>query len=184
MLEWNLLTTLIDLGLDSADYVIIGTGALISYGLPRQISDLDVLVRGAAWDKIRAHPDAEFVRGAVSGDDVVKLHGGLLEFSATWFSGSTTAEIIARADLIPFDDWGTSQNLRFASLADILEYKTVLGRVKDLDDLSTLPLDPQFTARPLPLSLSRRVSAPLRRPAGAAPGARSGTSARPGPRTP
>lgn len=138
MHEWNLLTTLIRLELDPSDYAIMGTGALISYALPRQIYDLDVLVRGEAWDKVRSRPDAEFVRGALTGDEVVKLHGGLIEFSETWVGGSTTAELIARAELIRFEDWGSSHDLRFATLADSLEYKKEFNRTKDLADVNAI----------------------------------------------
>lgn len=138
MHEWNLLKTLTTLDLDSANYAIVGTGALISYGLPRQISDLDVLVRDDAWDKIRSHPDAQLCTGAYTGDVVVKLHGGLLEFFATWIGGSTTDELFERSELVPFDDWGSSRLLRFASLADSLRYKTHLNRTKDLVDVDSV----------------------------------------------
>lgn len=160
MHEWNLLTTLTRLELNTSDYAIMGTGALISYALPRQIYDLDVLVRGEAWDKVRSHPDAEFARGSLTGDEVVKLHGGLIEFSETWVGGSSTAELIARAELIRFEDWGSGHDLRFASLADSLEYKKEFNRTKDLADVSAIlkMYKPQALARPpsRPLSVPRQ----------------------------
>lgn len=116
----------------------MGTGALISYGLPRQITDLDVLVRDEAWEMVRSHPEAESCRGALTGDEVVKLHDGQLEFFATWIGGSTTAEVIDRGELILFEDWGSSHRLRFAGPADTLDYKTRFSRPKDLADLAAI----------------------------------------------
>jgi hypothetical protein len=129
ILKNPLIRRLIALDLDRDDFVIFGSAPLLAHGLRRSIRDLDVVARGAAWR--RASELGVPAIGTVSGDPVVSLCGGCIQVSQEWVPKTWTADVlIERAEII--------QGLRFARLADVLAYKQMLMRPKDIADIQAL----------------------------------------------
>jgi len=118
-----------DLDLDRRDFVIFGSGPLLAHGLRRSIRDLDVVARGTAWDRVSQHGSP--ARGSINGAPMAQFCGGLIQFSRGWVSDDWDADdLIDRAEII--------QGLPFAQLTDVLAYKQMLLRPKDLPDIAAL----------------------------------------------
>jgi len=129
VLKNPLIRRLIAFDLDRDDFVIFGSAPLLAHGLRRSIRDLDVVARGAAWR--RASELGVPAVGTISGDPVVHLCGGQIQVSQGWIAKAwTTDDLIDRAEIV--------QGLRFARLADVLAYKQILMRPKDIADIQAL----------------------------------------------
>lgn len=113
------------LNLPIGEYVIFGSGPLKAHGI-RESRDIDLLVTGElysdlsakGWDKQSTTDGEEF------------LVNQNVEVYKRWSFGSYnpgTEEIIGRAEII--DD------LPFATLQDVIIWKSALGREKDVEDL-------------------------------------------------
>jgi hypothetical protein len=115
--------------LDPRDFVIFGSGPLLAQGLRRKIHDIDVVARGAAWQRARQYGLPAV--GEINGAPMAQFWGGLIEFSRGWISeGWDGDSLIDRAEII--------DGLPFAPLGDVLAYKQVLRRPKDLSDIELL----------------------------------------------
>jgi hypothetical protein len=129
ILKNPLIRHLIALNLDRDDFVVFGSAPLLAHGLRRSIGDLDIVARGAAWR--RACELGVPAIGTISGDPIVSLCGGFIQVSQEWVPRSRSADdLIGRAEII--------QGLRFAQLADVLAYKQMLMRPKDIADIQAL----------------------------------------------
>ena len=119
------------LRLDPDDFVIFGSGPMLAAGL-RDISDLDIVARGASWEWAlqfgepiaddAAHlPRVRFWVGAVE-----------IEIGPKWYSPPlwSTDDLIDGAEKIC--------GYRFASLLDVRRYKLALGRAKDWPDIAAI----------------------------------------------
>ncbi|WP_433616066.1 hypothetical protein ACQP2P_13585 [Dactylosporangium sp. CA-139114] len=116
----------VGLELDSRDFVIFGSAPLLAHGVRTRVSDLDVVARGAAWERVCAHGLP--VVGTINGAPMMRFEDGLIEFSRGWVSDDWNGdELIDRAEMI--------EGLPFAPLADVLRYKRTLNRPKDRDDI-------------------------------------------------
>lgn len=117
------------LNLEPRDFVIFGSGPLLAHGLRQTIGDLDVVVRGAVWDRVSARGAIQ--AGSVNGAPTAVFHDGDIQFSSGWISDDWDPDdLINRAEII--------QGLPFAQLADVLRYKQALGRSKDQSDVEKL----------------------------------------------
>jgi hypothetical protein len=126
ILDNRFIARLIEFGLDCDDFVLFGSAPLLAHGLRDDIRDLDVVTRGQTWRHVSARgiPGA----GAVSGDPVTHFWGGRIQFSQGWISPAWDPdELIDSAEV--------SEGLRFARLTDVLAYKQVLRRPKDIVDI-------------------------------------------------
>jgi hypothetical protein len=129
ILKNPLIRRLIALDLDRDDFVIFGSAPLLAHGLRRSIRDLDVVARGAAWR--RASELGIPAIGTISGDPIVSLCGGCIQVSQEWVLKTWSVDdLIDRAEII--------QGLRFARLVDVLAYKKMLMRPKDIADIQAL----------------------------------------------
>lgn len=118
-----------DLDLDRRDFVIFGSGPLLAHGLRRRVSDLDIVARGTAWHRACQHGDP--ATGAFNGAPMMTFCRGRIQFSAGWITEAWDPDdLIDRAE--------TVQGLPFAPLADVLAYKQILRRPKDLPDIEAL----------------------------------------------
>ncbi len=108
------------LGLPEGDYAVFGSGPLAARGLIREIGDLDVVARGAAWERARALGLSDLAPG---GDPVVRLGGGDIEVFGGWLGWDVDA-LVDRAEVVG--------GLPFARLEDVLAFKLSHGRPKDL----------------------------------------------------
>lgn len=126
VLDNPFIARLIEFGLDRDDFVLFGSAPLLAYGLREEIRDLDVVARGDTWRHVSTRGTLGV--GAVSGDPVAHFWGGRIQFSQRWISPAWDPdELIDSAELI--------EGLRFARLTDVLAYKQVLGRPKDIVDI-------------------------------------------------
>lgn len=115
--------------LDPDDYVIAGSGPLLAHGMRAQISDLDVIARGAAWERASALGRRQVA--PFGGVTAVYLLDGAIEVLDGWFPGHWSVDrLIDEADLI--------EGIRFLSLRLTLEWKRLLGREKDRADIAAL----------------------------------------------
>lgn len=118
-----------ELQLDRGEFVIFGSGPLLAHGLRRSIHDLDIVARGATWQRALEHGLA--ARGTVNGAPIAQFWGGLIQFSAGWVSADWNPNaLIDQAEIV--------QGLPFARLADVLAYKLELCRPKDRPDIAAL----------------------------------------------
>ncbi|HWO63327.1 MAG TPA: hypothetical protein VNO31_25160 [Umezawaea sp.] len=131
LLSHPLIARLVALGLDPGDFVLFGSAPLLAHGLRAEIRDLDVVARGDAWRYAWQHG----VRGVgkISGDEVAQFWGGRVQFSRRWIPPARSAdELIDTADVV--------DGLRFARLTDVLAYKQLLRRPKDVADIGVIGL--------------------------------------------
>jgi hypothetical protein len=118
-----------ELGLDSRDFVIFGSGPLLAHRLRDEVRDLDVVARGETWDRVAQRGNRR--KGNVNGARVIEFCGGRIQFSRGWISDEyDTDELIDRAEHF--------EELPFARLDDVLRYKKALRRSKDRSDIKAL----------------------------------------------
>jgi hypothetical protein len=120
-------------GFDPADFVIAGSARLFVTGLRPYLSDIDILARRATW--LRACELAEGGLGrkerATSGDEVIRLCGGLVEVFDRWVMPEPgTDALIESAEYI--------DGLPYMQLEEVVRYKLFLDRDKDRLDLAVL----------------------------------------------
>lgn len=126
-----LIAALRRLRFDPEDFVIFGSAPLLAHGLRHRISDLDVVARGAVWTKACAMTRHGIKSGPYSQAPMVTFAEGSIEISRQWIDDSWDVdELIDDADVIG--------GLRFARLSEVLAYKRLLGRDKDLADIPML----------------------------------------------
>ena len=108
------------LGLPTEDYAVFGSGPLAVRGLIVEARDLDVVVRGAAWERMTRLGSVQLAPG---GYPVVRLESGAIEIFGGWLGWDIQA-IIDRAEVI--------DGLPFARLEDVWAFKRSYGRPKDI----------------------------------------------------
>ena len=129
LVEHPLIRRLLVLDLSADDHVVFGSGPLLAHGLRHRIGDLDVVARGAAWQ--RACALGVPAVGPLNGAPMVHFWGGRIEVSREWISPEWDIdELIDKADVIG--------GVRFARLEHVLAYKASLRRPKDVADLDVL----------------------------------------------
>ena len=119
--QWRLFEKLGTLLLPTSDYAVFGSGPLVAHGLLEEAQDVDVVARGAAWERAT---ELGPVLVAALGDPVVRLESGAIEIFSGWLGWDIDA-IIEGAELI--------DGLPFARLEDVLAFKRAYGRPKDLE---------------------------------------------------
>ena len=115
-----------ELALRDGNYAVFGSGPLAVRGLIDQVGDLDVIVRGANWDRVREAGTVVWQDGV----ETVDLGNGLT-FGRSWaFGDFDIDELIDDAELI--------DGLRFVRLESVVAYKRIAGRAKDLRHIEIL----------------------------------------------
>lgn len=125
-----LIRQVLALGLPANDFVIAGSGPLLAHDIRWEVGDIDVVARGAAWNRALALGEPE---AAPFGDGVrrVLLLDGRIEILNGWFPDIWTVdELIDGAEVI--------DGLRFAALENVRVWKTLLGRSKDHLDVKLI----------------------------------------------
>jgi predicted nucleotidyltransferase len=119
---------LVSLGLETEDFAIYGSGLLWVHNL-RPVSDLDVIVRGEAWERIKQI--GSLSSATLNGAPTVRLLGGALEFTNGWIAGESDVDkLIDEAEKI--------YGIPFVRLSYVLSYKRNLKREKDLADIEAI----------------------------------------------
>jgi len=109
------------LDLPGGDFVVFGSGPLLVRGWITDVSDLDVVARGAAWTRAQELGTAEFLE---EWDVSVVNIGRNITVGTRWAIGDVdTGALIDGAELV--------EGLPFANLAAVVAYKRIAGRRKD-----------------------------------------------------
>ncbi len=115
--------------LPDGDYAIFGSGPLLVRGIISTVNDIDVLARGAAWE--RALEIGEVTPLPEHGISVVSLHNGALTIGRRWAIGDIDADhTIDSADRL--------FGLPWAKLDLVAAYKRTADRPKDREHLRLL----------------------------------------------
>ena len=117
------------LELPAGDYTIFGSGPLIVRGIIEAANDLDVLARGAAWEKAREQ--GELVYLPEHDVEVVSCFEGVITIGTEWAIGDFGID-----ELI--DTSETIDGLPFVRLEHVITYKQIAGRPKDLRHLELM----------------------------------------------
>jgi hypothetical protein len=135
LLEHPLIAELLKFDLNPDDFLIFGSGPLLAHGVRDVIHDLDIVARGSAWRWARTFGSRS--EGAITGSPAARFLDGRIVFFDRWISPYwDTDELIDRADI-----YG---GLRFARLADVLAYKRMLLRPKDIEDIEDMEAMARF----------------------------------------
>ena len=116
------------LELPVGDYAVFGSGPLIIRGIIEATNDLDVITRGAAWERLCELGEAA---SFADGNPRIELFGGRLTFGTTWKYGTFDLDaLIDTAEII--------DGLPFVRLEHVIVYKQVANRPKDREHLHLL----------------------------------------------
>lgn len=117
------------LALPPGDYAVFGSGPLIIRGIIEATNDLDVISRGAAWDRARELGDV--VHLTDHDVEVASFDDGAITVGTSWAYGDFDIdELIDTAEII--------DGLPFARLAHVVRYKEAADRPKDRAHLRAL----------------------------------------------
>lgn len=124
----NIIETVKSLNLPTGHYVVFGSAPMAVRGL-RESSDIDLLVDKGLFEELRKLGWEE--TKLPSGDSLLSKDN--IEVFDGWNVGGyhpDTEDLISRADMF--------EEVPFATLADVLEWKEASGRPKDLVDVEIL----------------------------------------------
>ena len=128
-LEHPFMQKLLSLQLPPGDYVVAGSGPLLAHGLKEDISDLDVVARGRAWEMVTRLGRTSTPPSGVG--KMVLLFGGEIEVFDAWLPGvCDTSTLIDEAEVI--------QGIPFSPLARVLDWKRQSNRPKDRIDVDLI----------------------------------------------
>jgi predicted nucleotidyltransferase len=113
------------LNLPLGEYALFGSAPLFVRGLREAMRDVDIVVTKKLWEEMQSAPGWK-METANSGDPVLRCEE--LELFRDWAPGEWDIdELIKTADVI--------DGLPFVSLANVLQWKKMFGREKDLADV-------------------------------------------------
>lgn len=114
------------LALNRGEFAIFGSGPIAARGLLPIVNDLDILVRGESWSRVR-----ELGTTVMYGEDETVDLGNGLTFGRSWAYGSFDIDaLIDEAEMI--------DGLPFVQLSKVVEFKQIARRPKDLEHLAIL----------------------------------------------
>lgn len=123
------LDALRQLNLPEKDFAIFGGGPMWAHGLRDKLNDLDVVARGDAWlmvTKLGTPQPTEIKVG-----QVVELDRGNIEVFNAWGPGTWDVhDLIDTAEII--------DGIRFVKLSNVLKWKKLMGRPKDIDHVKLI----------------------------------------------
>lgn len=128
----ELFDTLRSMELPMGEYAVFGSGPLLVRGLIDEASDLDVICRGAAWEKARRLGDLVDLEEGV---EVVSARGGMITFGRSWAYGDFDMD-----DLI--DSAETIDGLPFVRIEHVIAFKRAADRPKDRAHLRLIERGP------------------------------------------
>lgn len=119
---------LMKLDLPTQDYAVFGSGPMWAKGI-RESSDIDVIARGAAWERAISLGDIKVHEA--SGGKMVHFADGKIEIYDHWYPGEWDLDVlIDSAELI--------EGVRFIQLDTVREWKERMGRGKDRKDIQLI----------------------------------------------
>lgn len=124
----ELFALLRSLELPAGDYAVFGSGPMIVRGMVEATNDLDIITRGAAWQRVL---EIGTLTHFEDGHPCVDLFDGKITFGITWKYGEFDLdELIDTAEVI--------DGLPFVQMEHVSTYKRAAGRPKDLEHLAIL----------------------------------------------
>lgn len=127
--ENPLISKLIALNLPKEDYAVFGSGPMFAHGIKDLGSDVDLIARGKAWEKACQIGDTK--KAALSNNKVVILFEGDIEIFNGWAPGEWNVDkLIDEAEII--------DGIRFVSLENVVRWKKLMGREKDLTHIQMI----------------------------------------------
>lgn len=116
-----------DLNLPIGEYAIFGSGPMGVRGI-REMGDVDIIVTQKLWDNFIKKPDWE--QRQIDNLCGIKNEKLNIEIWKDWWIGWNVEQMIKEAETI--------DGLPFVSLEMMIEWKTLVGREKDLKDLELI----------------------------------------------
>lgn len=117
------------LNLPHGKYVIFGSGPMGIRGL-RKCHDVDVIVSKDIWDQYSHNPDWK-IKIIANGEKILVDETESIELGISWGPGIWNInELIHNAEII--------DGLAFANMDDVLKWKKIFGREKDLEDIKII----------------------------------------------
>ncbi len=114
------------LRLAPGEYAVFGSGPIAVRKLLAEVNDLDVIVRGDTWQRVK-----DLGTIVLKDDDETVDLGNGLTFGRSWGYGACDIdELIDEAEVI--------EGLAFARLAAVIDFKRIAGRPKDIEHLRLL----------------------------------------------
>ncbi len=114
--------------LPSGDYAVFGSGPLIVRGIIEATNDLDIITRGAAWERVQQLGEPTTFE---DGNDRVDLFEGRITFGTTWKYGTFDLDqLIDTAEVI--------DGIPFVRMEHVIAYKHAANRPKDREHLDSL----------------------------------------------
>ena len=129
MTEHPLIRRLLGLGLPHGDWALFGSGPLLVRGWIDEVGDLDVISRGAAWERAKEAGDLGTLQP--DGVEIVNVDGGVITIGTSWKYGDTPV-----SDLI--DDAEEIDGMPCVLLEHIIAYKRIADRPKDRVHLAVI----------------------------------------------
>ena len=124
----ELFDTLRAMDLPRGDFAVFGSGPLLVRGVITEVNDLDVVCRGAAWDRARKLGPLIDIDEGVS---IVSAAQGAITFGISWGYGDFDIEAL-------IDTAEEIDGLPFVRLEHVIAFKQIAGRDKDLEHLGLL----------------------------------------------
>jgi hypothetical protein len=117
------------LDLAAKDYAIFGSGPLAARGIIATCNDLDVICRGAVWQRVRSAGEIVYLHQY--NVEIVTMYQETLSFGTQWGIGDFDTDVlIDSAELI--------RGLPFVRLEHVISYKKIRRSPKDLVHLEAL----------------------------------------------
>jgi hypothetical protein len=118
---------LISLNLPSADFAVFGSGAMFAHGIKKDVHDVDLILRGKAWEEVQKLGPVEETKSKFG--KVVTLFDGEIEAFDSWFP----VGVWDIDNLI--DTAGVIDGIRFVTLENVLKWKKMRNAPKDAEHI-------------------------------------------------
>jgi hypothetical protein len=121
---------LLEIGLPPKDYAIVGSAPMALHGLKTLTNDIDVIARGAAWEKAKQYCFPE--ESPMKFGNFLKMFDGKVEVYHCWFPKDAwnVDELIDTAEIV--------DGVRYVKLEYVLKYKKSRNFPKDTTDIKLI----------------------------------------------
>ena len=122
IIQNTLIQLLLSLNLEKDDFSVFGSGPMFGHGLIELTNDLDIIARGKAWEQAKKFGGISTENGT---EKTIKLFNKRIEIGNYFYPGNfDTNELIDTSNII--------EEIRFVRLENVLTYKKILNRPKDI----------------------------------------------------
>lgn len=131
----DLFESLKKLNLPEDDYAVFGSGPLFVRGIISNITDLDVVCRGVAWEKVQEIGTLQY--NDVYDVAIVTVNDGRMTFGNSWGIGDFDVD-----DLIDGAEY--IDDVPFVQIKHVVDYKMQRASVNDLRHIESLKRSKYF----------------------------------------